>query len=256
MKFIPDRIRKIFSKKSRKQEAGATATAPAPVVVEAPAPVAPEPPKVQAAPANRMDELAKFRTPEGNYLLDLNVGIINRHQGQTLQMVKNKETGFQLALASTQYLTSVKSVATHVEDYLQKTYGFDVGHTFYKRKDANFHFDGYDELLGLPPGDGFQILLVPEGSNWTPPFSPPPMYAIPGTGTVLQHPATLLPQFQPQVRYPIMFVNGMDVLTPTLPHIGGVAPRETVKPEEKKPEEKPAADAVAQPAAAPPPPKM
>ena len=245
MKFIPDRIKKLFSRKSRKQNA----KTPAPAAVEAapaPAPI-PEPPKAKPVP-DRTAELAPFRTAEGNYLLDLNVGILTRNNGQYVHMIANPETEFQLMLVAPQYLSSVKAVATQVEDHIHQTYGLDVGHVFYKRKDANFHFDGADELLGLPPGDGFQILLVPQGSNWRPQFAPPPMFAIPGTGTVLQHPATLLPQFQPQVAYPIMFVNGMDILTPTLPEIP-----KAPQPEAKKPEEKPA-EAVAQPAAAAPPP--
>lgn len=249
MKFIPDRLKKLFSRKSAKPEAETPAPA---AVVETPAPT-PEPVKERAPPRNRMGELSMRQTAEGNYLLDLDVKILGQHNGNTLHMISNRDTGFQLALLTPQYLSGVKTVSTHAEDHMYNTFGFDVGHVFFKRKDANFHFDGYDELLGLPPGDGFQLLLVPEGSNWRPPYAPPCRYAIPGTGTVLQHPVTLLPQFQPQVVYPIMFVNGMDMLTPQLPKMA-VAQPEQKKPEQKKPEEKPAGDAVATPAAAPPPP--
>ena len=247
MKFIPDRIRKLFSRKSRKQKAAA----PAPATVEAaPAPApAPEPPKATKPVPDRTAELAPYKTAEGNYLIDLEVAIMGKNDGRYIHMLTSRQTGFQLMLVTPQYLSGVKAVATQAEDYMHKTFGLDVGYVFFRRKDANYHFDGYDELLDLPPGDGFQLLLATEGSDWRPKFAPPPMYALPATGTVLQHPATLLPQFQPQVRYPIMFVNGMDILTPSLPAMP-VAP----KPEEKKPEEKPAEEAVAQPAAAPPPP--
>jgi hypothetical protein len=246
MKFIPDRIRKLFSKKSRKQKI----ETPAPAAVEAapapaPAPVA-ETPKAKPVP-DRTHELAPYKTAEGNYLIDLDVTILGKNNGQFVHMLTSHQTEFQLALVTPQYLSGVKAVATQVEEHMHKTFGLDVGHVFFKRMDANFYFDGYDELLGLPPGNGFQLVLVPEGSNWRPQFAPPPLHAIPGTGTVLQHPVTLLPQFQPQVVYPIMFVNGMDILTPTLPAM----PR-APKPEEQKPEEK-TAEAVAMPAAAPPP---
>jgi hypothetical protein len=240
MKFIPNRIKRIFSRKSRKAEA----ETPAPAVAEA-AP-APEPVKPKE-PDPRLKRLDTVRTPEGNYLLDLDVAVMEKKDGQYAHIIANRETSFHLVLMGPQFLSGVKKVATEVEDHLNKFYGLEAGHIYYKRRDANFHFDGADERLGLPPGNGFQILFVPEGSNWRPEYSPPPARAIPNTGTVLQHPATLLPQFAPQVNVPIMFVNGLDVLTPQLPAM----PKTTQI--EKKPEE-PAQEPVAQPAAAPPPP--
>jgi hypothetical protein len=277
MKFS---LKKLFSRKSKKQKAEAqpaaaetSAAAPAPEPVPAPEPEQPK------APAP--DPLARFKEPEGYYLLNLNVSVQNKSpDGKYLHMISNRDTDFLLAIVGNQYLPSVKMIATEVENFLYKDIGFDVGHTYFKRKDANFFFDGYDQILGLPPGDGFQLVLVPEGSDWKPQFAPPPMRAIPGTSTVFQHPATLLPQFQPAVIYPIMFVNGFDISQPVSPQIPGAQPKPAEKaaetaaetatqqfngvtmppvtPPMQKPEaakeEKPASDAAATPAAAPPPP--
>lgn len=257
MKFS---LRNLFKRKSKKEEAAQPPAAEAAAPAEAPPPPKPEAPKRPS----RLAELETYKQPEGYYLLNLNVGVPGTFGGQHMHMITSPETGFQLALADPRYLAGCKTVAMQVEEFLDRVYQLDAGHVYYKRKDANFFFDGYDELLGLPPGDGFQLVIVPEGSDWKP-FCPPPLYAIPGTGTVYQHPATLLPQFQPAVNYPIIIVNGYDIGTPTLPEIPQAKPvaeqaaanaSDITKPKPQD-EPKPAADKAetASPAAAPPPPK-
>jgi hypothetical protein len=256
MKFS---LRNLFKRKSKKEQA-----AP-PQAAETSAPTeTPVTPQETPKRPSRLAELERYKQPEGYYLLDLKVGVPGAFGGQYMHMIDSPETDFKVALSDPRYLAGCKTVAMQVEEFLDRAYQLDVGHVYYKRKDANFFFDGYDELLGLPPGDGFQLVLVPEGTDWKP-FCPPPLYAIPGTGTVYQHPATLLPQFQPAVTYPIIMVNGYDVLTPLLPEIPQAKPvveqaaanaTDITKP--KPPEEpKPAADKAetATPAAAPPPPK-
>lgn len=259
MKFS---LRNLFKRKSKKEE-----VAPPPAVAET-GPVEPPPVVKDEAPTrpSRLAELDRYRQPEGYYLLDLKVGVPGAYGGHHMHMIENPETGFLLAVTDPRYLAGCKTVAVQVEEYLNRVYQLDVGHVYYKRKDANFFFDGYDELLGLPPGDGFQLVLVPEGHDWKP-FCPPPLYAIPGTGTVYQHPATLLPQFQPAVNYPIIMVNGYDITQPVLPDIPKAHPvaeqaaanaGDVTKPkpveakEEPKPEGKTETPA---PGAAPPPPK-
>ncbi|MEZ0224716.1 MAG: hypothetical protein ACAH83_09200 [Alphaproteobacteria bacterium] len=257
MKFS---LKNLFKRKSKKEQAAPPPAAEASAPAETPA--APK----QEAPwrPSRLTELERFKQPEGYYLIDLKVGVPGAFGGQHMHMIDSPETGFLLALSDPRYLAGCKTVAMEVEEYLNRVYQLDVGHVYYKRRDANFFFDGYDELLGLPPGDGFQLALVPEGTDWKP-FCPPPLYAIPGTGTVYQHPATLLPQFQPAVTYPIIMVNGYDVLSPVLPEIPQAKPvaelaavnaSDITKPkpqEEPKPAEAKAETAT--PAAAPPPPK-
>ncbi|TAL27089.1 MAG: hypothetical protein EPN97_18190 [Alphaproteobacteria bacterium] len=255
MKFS---LKNLFRRKGKKEEA----PPPAAPETAAPAPVKEEPPKRPS----RLGELDLYKEPEGYYLINLNVGVPANVNGHYMHIMKSPETGFMLADSDPRYLAGCKTVAMQVEEFMERVYQLDVGHVYYKRKDANFFFDGYDELLGLPPGDGFQMVLVPEGSEWKPSFCPPPLYAIPGTGTVYQHPATLLPQFQPAVNYPIIMVNGYDITQPVLPEIPGAQPiaeqvaanaSDLTKPkaaatEEPKPEGKTETPA---PAAAPPPPK-
>lgn len=216
MKFIPDRIKKIFSRKSRKNETAA----PAALQAVEPAP-APAPLLTPAPPRDRTKELAQFRQPQGYYLLDLNIQPPGKQggDGTVLHMMNSRDTDFMLALVNQQPLAGCKQIAMQVEEYLHRRYGLDAGHVYFKRKDAEFYFDGYDELIGLPPGDGFKLVIVPESTSWQPPYCPPARNAIPNTGTVLQHPVTLLPQFQPQVNYRIMYVNGYNIIEPELPRI-------------------------------------
>lgn len=260
MKFS---LKGLFNRKKKKEEAASQ-----PAVAETPAPAEPPVAPKQEAPhrPSRLAELDRYKQPEGYYLINLNVKVPGAFGGQHMHMIESPETGFLLALTDPRYLVGCKTVAMEVEEHLNRVYQLDIGHVYYKRKDADFFFDGYDELLGLPPGDGFQLVLIPEGSDLKP-FCPPPLYAIPGTGTVYQHPATLLPQFQPAVTYPIIMVNGYDISKPVLPEIPGAQPiaeqiaanaTELTKPKpvEAKEELKPADKAeTATPAAAPPPPK-
>jgi hypothetical protein len=187
MKFIPDGIRKMFKGKSKKD--GETASAAAP----APEPAAPD--VKDWKPPNRTSELALLKTKDGVYEVSLDIQIPNAPvNGQFIHMCKSNDADFQLALIGPSPLSQAKTVATGIENAFYKEYGLDVAKTYFKRIDAEFYIDGYCEFTGLPPGNGFKMVLVPEGSTWEPPAGTvmPALTAQPGSNVVLQHPLAMI----------------------------------------------------------------
>jgi hypothetical protein len=262
MKFIPDSIRRLFSRKSRKDKKAAPA-------VEAPA----ETPKVEEAPkpepyinkykAMRREELARFRTPDGPYVFSLEIdvpGRISPEGGQLVHMIRGRDADFLLALIGPSGFSQNKSVAMQIEEHMFRSFDIDIGKVWFMRtgdpiqdekgrttgKNPDFYMDGYDEMAGLPPGREFKMVLVPEDCDWQPDgIILPTHYRIPGTNTVTQHPAVLL---QPYITpWKLININGYDVAEPRLPEIPG-AQAEPVKKEEPKKEEP--KEAVAVPASA------
>jgi hypothetical protein len=197
MKFIPDSIRKMFKGKSAKD--GETA---APTVAPAPAP---EPEVPAWTPPNRTSELALLKTKDGIYEMSLDIQIPNTPvNGQFVHMCKSNDADFQLALIGPSPLSQAKTVATGVENAMFKEYGLDVAKTYFKRIDAEFYIDGYCEFTGLPPGNGFKLVLVPEGNSWEPPAGTvmPALTAQPGSNVVLQHPLAMIEwHHQMQLQY-------------------------------------------------------
>jgi hypothetical protein len=185
MKFIPDSIRNKFKGKGKKDEAPAAAATPE---VAAPA-------EKPWTPPNRMSELSTYKTKDGVYEMNLEIIIPNAPiNGQFVHMCKSRDNDFQFALIGPSPLSQAKTVATAIENEMFKQYGLDVGKTYFKRFDAEFYIDGYCEFTGLPPGDGFKMILVPEGSTWEPPAGTvmPALTAQAGSNVVLQHPLAMI----------------------------------------------------------------
>jgi hypothetical protein len=243
MKFIPDRLKRIFSRKSRKAET------PAPAAAETALPPAaePQPAKKYTIQDARRAELERYKTPEGNFLLDLDISIPGgAYKGQLVHMIRSYQSDFLLALVGPSPFSQCKTVAMAVEEHMDRAFGFDVGKVYFKHKDGDFWIDGYDQIVGLPPGGDFRIVLVPEGSDWRPEIVMPAQYPIPGTNTVLQHPATLTEPYMPP--WQLLMINGFNVREPQLPDFSVLPPRT-----EKLKEETPAQPAAASPAPPQPP---
>src|SRR3569832_605252 len=110
MKFIPDRIKRIFSRKSRKAKTAALVVVVVVAVAPAPEPVVLSP----RAPRDRTNELARFKEPQGYYLLDLNLQPPGRQgpDGNIMHMMNSRDTtDFMLALVNQQPLADCKSIA-------------------------------------------------------------------------------------------------------------------------------------------------
>ncbi|MEZ0262637.1 MAG: hypothetical protein ACAH80_16650 [Alphaproteobacteria bacterium] len=188
-------IKDLFKGKSKKADEAAPAAAP-----EKPAPTIKE-----WTPPNRTSELAPLKNEAGFYEISLDIQIPNTPvNGQFVHMCKSNDVEFSLALIGPSPLSQAKTVATGIENAFYKQYGLDVGKTYFKRFDAPFYIDGYCEFTGLPPGNGFKMILVPEGSTWEPPAGTvmPALTAQPGSNVVLQHPLAMIEwHHQMQLQY-------------------------------------------------------
>lgn len=194
MKFIPDSIKKMFKGKSQKADEAPAAT-----------PEPPAPTVKDWTPPNRTNELALLKNEAGFYEISLDILIPNNPvNGQFVHMCKSNDVEFSLALIGPSPLSQAKTVATGIENAFYKQYGLDVAKTYFKRFDADFYIDGYCEFTGLPPGNGFKMILVPEGSTWEPPAGTvmPALTAQPGSSVVLQHPLAMIEwHHQMQLQY-------------------------------------------------------
>ncbi|HYD19424.1 MAG TPA: hypothetical protein VEF76_13190 [Patescibacteria group bacterium] len=187
MKLIPQRLKNLFTRKSKK------AAQPAPAAFETA--VAPEPvieaPKQPSLQEKRLPRLNAFKSENGVYTLGLDIqrpvsGVMG---DKTMVMVNNREADIYLMLVGNSPLAGARHVANAIEEHMIKHFGLDVGKTYFKMKNENFYIDGYDAFTGLPPGGQYQVVLVPEGNNWKPPVMvPPARKALPESSPLLSAP--------------------------------------------------------------------
>ena len=203
MKFIPQRLKNIFSRKSKKKgkpvpppvpaalEGAGAATAPA---SQQTAPAIPEKPK----PFRKEEDLRFHKQDEGCYLLDMDIKFVTQmkeepHKGKNLIMVTSKEIDLYLAYINSGPLVSAKALAAIVQETVGKNFGMEDTTVYFRTRPTReqptpYHLDPADDFTGLPPAGGqFQIVLIPKDCDWRP-FTSAPRKTPPGTSPLLRPP--------------------------------------------------------------------
>lgn len=188
MKLIPQRLKDLFTRKSKKDASPAPASVETAVATPEPVVEAPKEPSVQE---KRLSRLNLFKSEEGVYTFNLDItqpsGVLG---DKTMLMVSNRDTDLFVAMIGHSPLAGTRDLANAIENHMIKHLGLDVGKTYFKMKNENFYIDGYDAFTGLPAGSSYQMVLVPEGNNWRPPVMvPPARKAVPESSSLLSKPA-------------------------------------------------------------------
>lgn len=194
MKLIPQSIKNLFNKLFRRTPKPAAQPAPAAVADTAPvvaAPAAPTAEQIAYRQATRRRRLESARSSDGTYTFNLDIS----RQGSTrfdnhMVMVNSRQADAYLLLTGPSVLAGVKSLADKLEAHLKDTAGIEAARTYIKMKGEKFYIDAKDEYIGLPPGDLYQVVVVPKGVNWKPPvYVPAPRKAPPETCPMIGMPA-------------------------------------------------------------------
>lgn len=217
MGFIPKKIKAVFTRKSKKKEPEALdpeaiaeaqrKVAEAAAAAEA-ARIAEEQRAAQerrnAYHTKRQGNIEHLRSDEGVYSLDLDIGYtgIDGH-GKKMLMISNQDARFTRIFSGHRTLASTKALAMELEEHMREEYGVKAGHVYFKLKDQKFFIHANDDFLGLPPGQPYQAVIVPEGVKWKPPvFVPGARKAAAGTSPMLE-PPTLPPYLRANPNNPL-----------------------------------------------------
>lgn len=204
MRFIPRKIKNLFTRKSKKAQKEAIAV-PAAAAAEAAAP-APDEAKIRQAAEKRrarqekkLESLARSKTGDGIYALDLDIGQPSpAYDGRTMVMVSSREADYYRAFIGSGALAGGNRVAQDLKEFLKEECGLDSGKAYLRLKNEKFYLHAEDEYIGLPPGDAYQILIVPEGVKWKPPVYVPARRAAPAGSDPLLQPPLLPPYLRAQ----------------------------------------------------------
>lgn len=177
MKLIPQSIKNLFNKLFRRAPKPAAQPTPAAVAAVAPVAVAPAAPtaeQIAFRQGERRRRLESSRSSDGVYTFNLDIS----RQGSTrfdnhMVMVNSRQADAYLLLTGPSVLAGVKSLADAMESHLKETAGIEAARVFIKMKGEKFYIDAKDEYIGLPPGDLYQVVVVPKGVNWKPPVYVP-----------------------------------------------------------------------------------
>ena len=194
MKLIPQRLKDLFTRKSKKDAVATPASVETAVATPEPVVEAPKQPTLQE---KRLQRLTTYKSEEGVYTFNIDITQPNGVMGdKTMLMVSNRDTDLFVAMIGHSPLAGTRDLANAIEEHMIKHLGLDVGKTYFKMKNENFYIDGYDAFTGLPAGSSYQMVLVPEGNNWRPPVMvPAARKAVPDTCPLLSKP-TLPPWLQ------------------------------------------------------------
>lgn len=160
MQFIPKSLRNIFFGKA--------------IAASISAPVKRDP----------LDELKPFLQEEGYYLFNLEI----ERSGDALTVKDSDMRGFHPSCTAPKVdLMPVHALTQSINFSAIMNFDLESARVFFKKKGANLFIDGMDETIGLPVGDGYQIVLIPQTCGWTPPAAQPQKTA-PGICGLLQPP--------------------------------------------------------------------
>ena len=107
-----------------------------------------------------------------------------------LVTASSRDADFYVMLMGNTPLAGTKSLATAVENHMKTNFDIATAKIYFKMKNENFDIDGQDAFTGLPSGDTYQIVVVPQGVKWKPPiFVPAPRKALDESCPLLSMPA-------------------------------------------------------------------
>ncbi|MBI1216242.1 MAG: hypothetical protein GC185_10555 [Alphaproteobacteria bacterium] len=196
MKFIPQRLKNIFSRKGRKQPAK-----PAPAAAQqAETPKAPKQPETPAPvlPWRSPEELKRHRQDEGYYLIDMEIKYATEvkdgpHKDARVLMITSPDISLSLALVSNSPLAGAGQLAKIVNAAVKLNFGMEDTAVYFRARPTSgaksgFYIDPADDFTGLPPvGSQFQIVLIPKDCAWRP-LTSIPRKTPPGTSSLLRPP--------------------------------------------------------------------
>lgn len=191
MKLIPQSIKNLFNrlfKRAPKAEPVVAAVAPAPAVVEVKAPEKP------AWLKKRAKTLDQFKSDKGVYTFELDISRPAPTAGQMTMMITSHDAELYMTFTGNASLAVAKTLGNTIENHLKKNFDIGAKKIYFKMKDENFYVDALDAFTGLPSGNTYQIVVVPENVKWKPPvYVPPPRKALAESCPIISPPP--LPQY-------------------------------------------------------------
>ena len=152
----------------------------------------------------RQGSIEHLRSEDGVYSIDLNIGYTGVDgQGKKMLMITNQDARFTRIFSGHRTLASMKALAMELEEHMREEFGVKTGRMYFKLKDQKFYLHSNDDFIGLPPGQPYQAVIVPEGVAWKPPvFVPGARKAAAGASPMLE-PPTLPPYLRANPNNPL-----------------------------------------------------